>query len=897
MKFPATTSSGFFLPRLFRGSVFRSNSLGWLIARLLSLGIYLGGAATASDLSVFPSHISLRGADDRRGILVSSHGDWETDLTSVAAFASINPKVVRVGTNGICSPVADGTTEIEVKYQGHTVRIPVEVHGAQTNSIPSFRQEIEPMLTRLGCNQGACHGKLAGQNGFRLSLRGYAPEMDYRWLTEDVTGRRIDPSAPDESLLLTKPLGQVPHEGLVRFAAGSRYHDSFYRWISARCPAPLSGDVEKDAVQLEILPGDRRLSPGMTQRLLVQARWPDGHSRDVTWLSQFFSNDEATASVTPDGLVTALRSGETSVRAHFQGLVQVVRLTIPYQQMVDDSQFAVASHGIDEAVFAKLKALRLPPSLLADDATFLRRSTLDATGTLPVPEAVRTFLADTRPDKRQRWIADLLERPEFNDYWTLQLADLLQNRKERDHDVRGKKGVRAFHAWLRDQIAAHRPWNLLARDILTAEGDTIAHPAIGYYVTLVGEKDAPESEVTDSVAQAFMGTRIGCARCHNHPLERYTQDDFYHFAAFFSRLRLDRKEPAVGTTVLQVQSREEFERRKQRDEQSEKMVKAEAAWLNSEKQDQKLKDEFSQRREEYARLKRECEELARRKPATSQPRTHQMVEARALDRSAIDWRAGEDPRGRLADWLTSTNNEYFADAMVNRLWKHYLGVGLVEPVDDLRASNPPSNPQLMRFLRQEFVSHGYDLRYLMGLILNSRTYQLSSETTPANEADRRYYSHYFARRLPAEVLSDAVSQATGVPDHFEGMPVGLRAIQLPEPAVSSYFLSLFGRSDRVTACACERMGEVTLPQLLHLQNGEEIGQKIRAWDGRLQQWIEQKLTRDEAIRELYWATVNRAPTASELEAIRQAWSEGKDEDSLKDLFWALLNAKEFAFNH
>jgi hypothetical protein len=894
MKFSAITRKGVAVSQ---GSLPCALGLGFALVVFLRLTLFLNGEAATPDLLVYPSRVSLQGADDRRGILVSLPGEWETDVTSAATLSSRNPKVVEVGTNGICRPVADGTTEIEVKYQGRSIRIPVDVHGAESNAVPSFRQEIEPILTRLGCNQGACHGKLAGQNGFRLSLRGYAPEMDYRWLTEDVTGRRIDPSSPEESLLLTKPLGQVPHEGLVRFVNGSRYHDSFYRWIAARCPAPLSGEAEKDAVQLKILPGDRRLAPGMTQRLLAQARWPDGHSRDVTWLTQFFSNDEATASVTPEGLVTAIRNGETSIRAHFQGLVQVIRLTIPYQQTVEDSQFAAVGRGIDSAVFAKLKSLHLPPSPLADDVTFLRRSALDATGTLPEPEAVRAFLGDERPDKRQRWIAELLERPEFTDYWTLQLADLLQNRKERDHDVRGKKGVRAFHAWLREQIAAHRPWDQLARDILTVDGDAVAHPAIGYYVTLVGEKEAPESEVTDSVAQAFMGTRIGCARCHNHPLERYTQDDFYHFAAFFSRLRLDRKELSAGSTVLEVRSREEFDRQKQRDEHWEQLAKAGATWLSAETPDPKVKEEFTHRRDEYARLKRESEELARRNPSTFQPRTHQMVEARALDRSAILWRAGEDPRKRLADWLTSTNNEYFAEAMVNRLWKHYMGVGLVEPVDDLRASNPPSNPELMRFLRQEFVAHGYDLRYMMALILNSRAYQLSSETTPANETDRRFYSHYYARRLPAEVLSDAVSQATGVPDHFEGMPVGLRAIQLPEPGVSSYFLSLFGRSDRVTACACERMGEVTLPQLLHLQNGEEIGKKIWAGEGRLQQWSKQKLPRDEVIRELYWVTVNRAPNDSELEAIHRAWGEGKDEESLKDLFWALLNAKEFAFNH
>jgi hypothetical protein len=711
---------------------------------------------------------------------------------------------------------------------------------------PSFLNDVIPVFTRLGCNQGACHGKNAGQNGFRLSLRGYAPELDYQWLTREFEARRVNVAVPEESLLLRKPLGQTAHEGGKLFRENSRFHQVVRDWIAAGAPGPNKDDPQ--IRKLVVQPGNGTLKPGQEQQLIVRAEYSDGTSRDVTWLTKFDSNDAGMASVDSAGLVRVNRNGETAVRAAFGGLVAVAVITAPFEKQVDPARLAQRINCIDEHVFNKLAALRIEPSDPCTGAEFLRRAFLDAIGVLPTPDEARAFLADHRPDKRARLIDGLLERPEFVDHWALFLSDLFQNRKERDHDVRGTKGVRSFHNWLRKQVAANRPWDELAHDVLTASGKTSENPAVGYYVVTVGENREPHlSEVVASAAQAFLGTRIGCAQCHNHPLEKYTQDDYYHFAAYFSRVKLDRLEPKVGPTTLRMAGP---------DGQPPKGP-----------------------------------------PGVTQPRTGQFLKPQPLDRSPTEVKPEEDPRQQLAAWMTDPKNEYFSGAMVNRIWGHYLGVGLVEPIDDLRASNPPTNPELWQALNKEFVSHKYDLKHLMRLILNSRTYQLSSATRPGNETDARFYSHYYARRLPAEVLLDALSQSTGVPDEFPGYPVGLRAVQLPDPTLKSYFLTLFGRSERVTACACERNGEVTMPQLLHLQNGESVVQKIRHGDGRLAQLLKANKSESEILDELFLATLSHPPSDAARAAVRKALADSNKEEVYRDLFWALLNSKEFSFNH
>ncbi|MBY0514592.1 MAG: DUF1549 domain-containing protein [Gemmataceae bacterium] len=711
---------------------------------------------------------------------------------------------------------------------------------------PSFLNEVMPVLTRAGCNQGACHGKGAGQNGFRLSLRGYAPDQDYRWLTREFDGRRLDPTRPEDSLLLKKATAQAPHEGGRLFAVGSREYTLLLNWVRAGFPGPDKTDPKVS--RLELAPADRVLKPGDEVQLVATATFSDGSKKDVTWLTRFESNDPAYLDVSPTGRLKALRNGASAARGMFQTEVAVAVASMPYDRPVDESRYAARNNFIDDAVFAKLKELRIEPSDGATDAAFARRVYLDACGLLPTPAEVRAFLADPDPKKREKLIDALLARPEFTDYWTLQFGDLFQNRKERDHDVRGSKGVRQFHLWLREQVAANRPWDELVRDVLTATGPTDENPAVGYFVVVVGEhRNAENSEVGESVAQALLGTRIGCARCHNHPLERYTQDDFYHFAAYFSRLKLDRKDPKAGPTVLRVGHPDQ--------NQTKSPV------------------------------------------GVTQPRTGMFMKPQPLDRTPNDVRPEDDPRAALAKWVTSPANESFSGAMVNRVWRHFLGVGLVEPVDDLRATNPPANPALWKALNREFVASKFDLRHLMRAVLNSRAYQLASTTRPGNETDARFYSHYYARRLPAEVLLDAISDATGVPERFDGYPVGVRAVQVPDPGANSYFLRTFGRSERVTACACERAGDVNLPQVLHLQCGEVTNGKVANGSGWLAKALAAEKDDDKLTDELFLRTVSRPPTTAERATVKELLADTPRDELYRDLFWALLNSKDFLFNH
>jgi hypothetical protein len=763
---------------------------------------------------------------------------------------------------------------------------------------PSYQQDVLPILTRFGCNQGACHGKLAGQNGFRLSLRGYAPDWDYDSITHEFFGRRIDRAAPANSLLVTKPAGMSPHGGGKLFEPNSPASKVLTDWIAAGTPGIIPDEPVVQSITVS--PGTQTMHPGETLQLTATAEYSNGQVRDITWLSQFFSNDPSVLEVSSNGLLTCLRSGESVVRVHFQGQVAVTTITSPFQQSVDAQLFAERRSFIDEHVFNKLAALRIPPSPAADDAVFVRRVFLDTIGTLPTPSEVQTFLNDQNPGKRTALIDTLLKRPEFADYWTLILCDLLQNRKERDHDVRGSKGVRAMQAWVREQVETNRPWDEIARDVITASGDSVSQPQIGYYVVSIGEyRQVEDSEVVSSVAQSFLGTRIGCAKCHNHPLERYTQDDYYHFAAYFGRMNFQRQESHKGATALIVATEEEARVQKQITEKESRLKAMTEDQANKQGAElESLQKQIAEVNQQLENERRQFAELTTRIPRVRQPRTNQQLAAQPLDRSETNIAPGQDPRELLAQWMTDPGNENFSGSMVNRLWRHFFAVGLVEPVDDLRISNPPSNRELWTALNQEFVSHKYDLRHIMRLILNSRTYQLSSATLKGNAAERGFYSHYYVRRLPAEVFLDAISQSTLIPDSFPGYPVGMRAIQLPDSTVASPFLSMFGRSERVTACACERSGDVTLPQLLHLQCGDGLAQKFDDPVGRLKQIMNSFPDDKSAIEQIYLATLSRSPTTEEQASITAAF-EGNEqrEEAFRDLFWALLNTKEFAFNH
>ncbi|MFM7038391.1 MAG: DUF1549 domain-containing protein [Planctomycetaceae bacterium] len=758
----------------------------------------------------------------------------------------------------------------------------------QPPQIPSFINDILPLLTRHDCNSGGCHGKLAGQNGFRLSLRGYAPEADFESLTRESRGRRVNPAAPASSLLVAKANGSTAHAGGRRIQPGSAGEKLLIDWIRGGMPGP---DPSTPSLQrLDISPASAVLRPGQEIRITVAAHYSDGQQRDVTWLARFASGDPSLLDVDSTGLVQALRHGEHVVRVTFQGLVEVVTFTIPRDEQQPAQLFAVGTHPIDQHVFGQLQRLGIPPSPATDDANFLRRSMLDAIGTLPTPAEQQAFLADTRPDRRARLIDSLLQRPEFHDYWALQLGDLLQNRVERDHDVRGRKGVRSFHQWIRQQLLTGRNWRQITTDVLLANGSAVQNPAVGYYIVTIGEKSSEESDIADSAAQAFLGTRIGCARCHNHPLERYTQDDFYHFAAFFSRLALQRRNPDEGETSLHIATRHVLNLRQQLSEQQSKLQQPQPP----------AEDERTRILQRISELEKEIERNLQATIAVRQPRTGSMLTPRHLDRSPVDIPPGTDPRQQLVAWMTSPTNRHFSGAMVNRLWRHFLGTGLIEPVDDLRATNPPSNAKLWEYLNEQFVQSDFDLRHVMRLIMNSETYRRSSATLPENQYDQRFHSHAQARRLPAEVLLDAIGAATGEPESFNGYPLGIRAIQVPDPGLDSYFLAMFGRSERVTACACERSGDVTLPQLLHLQNSDSLTARIRAPEGRLQRLLAGNASDTDIISELFQATLCRLPRDDERAAIvaqLTATTATERTEVFQDLFWVLLNTREFAFQH
>lgn len=769
--------------------------------------------------------------------------------------------------------------------------------AADFSDPPSFVNDVEPVLTRLGCNQGVCHGKGVGQNGFRLSLRGYAPELDHAWLTREYAGRRVSLVSPDDSLILKKPLGEAPHAGGKLFSRGTPAYELLQAWVVAGAPGPLPDERELTAVTLS--PDRRRAKVGEKFDLKTSAEYSDGTRRDVTWLTQFVSNDAGVATVDAAGHVNIVGPGETALQAQFQGRVAVAIVTVPYDRP-EPKYDAPPANFVDGHVLSRLRDLRIPASPRCDDATFLRRATLDVLGKLPTEAETRAFLADARADKRARLIDDFLARSEFADYWTLIWSDLFQNRKERDHDVRGSKGVRAFHYWLREQIAADVPWNELTARVLTSQGSTREHPEVGYYVVTIGEQREPaKSDVVAAVAQAFLGVRIGCAKCHNHPLEKYTQDDFYRFAACFGRVSFDRKKPEIGPTELMLISEHERGLERQLRQAQAKLAEVESIPVPTDSAElKKHQQQLEGKRKQIENIERQISEAKVAEVRVNQPRTGKGLTPHGLDRVPLTGEPDADPRALLARWMTDGKNADFNGAIVNRLWKHFLGVGLVEPVDDLRAGNPPTNPELWKALCDELVSHEFKLKPLMRVIMNSETYQRSARTSPENETDARYYSHFYARRLPAEVLLDAIGDVTGVPDKFPGYPAGMRAVQLPDPALDSYFLNLFGRSARTTACACERQGEVTMSQLLHLQNGDTVLQKLESGEGRLPQLLKSQADDAKVVETLFLETLGRRPLGEELRQIETQLKSGDPRDEVfRDLVWALLNSKEFSFNH
>jgi len=720
----------------------------------------------------------------------------------------------------------------------HNVRpsTPVPHDAAQTPV--SFLNDVEHILTRAGCNQGACHGSQFGKGGFKLSLAGYDPQFDHDSIVRQAKGRRISAARPTESLLLRKSALRVAHAGGLKIAPNSADYRTLSRWIASGAAGPNTADPHISS--LKATPERVVLNVNGTFAVTVAARYSDGSTRDVTEHTRINSLDESVATISPDGRGTARGRGATAIMLRFDGLAAISRIVVPYRSLGQRSESTAVRHSlVDRFVEQGWRELGLAPSVGCTDSEFIRRASLDIIGTLPSVDEVKEFESDRAADKDGRLIDRLLARPEYADYWALKWGDLLRNSRA----ALGEKGMWSFRNYIREQLQTNRPFDAMVRELITSQGGAFSTPASNYYRVTT----APQ-ELAETTAQVFLGTRLQCARCHHHPFEKWSQNDYYGFAAFFARLgSKDVREPgsaAVEPTIRLLSQGE-----------------------------------------------------------VTNPRTGVRMAASPLGYIEQTMAANGNPapdesgdrRLLLADWLTSADNPLFARTVVNRYWGYFLGRGIVQPVDDMRVTNPPSNPELLNSLSADFTEHGFDLKRLIRTICNSRAYRLSSRTTSLNRSDTAYFSHFLKRRQPAEVLLDSINIATGTYDKYDGLPLGTRAIQLPDAAVASSFLDTFGRPPRSTSCECERGAEPSLGQSLQLLNGSEVNSKVADPNGTAARLIGLKYTDAQLVNALYYATLSRLPREPERVAARRSFAEATSRrQAAEDLLWALLNTQEFA---
>lgn len=806
--------------------------------------LFAAAAAPSADLSVLPPISVLSSPEARQRLIVQSTVDgFNEDWSAKARWASSNPDVARVDEAGIVIPASDGEAIISATVEGRKATAKVVVKRARGRFQWSFRNDVIPVLTKAGCNQGACHGALAGKNGFKLTLRGYDPFLDHDTLTRHSAGRRISLAEPASSLLLLKPTFALPHGGGKRFAASSIEYRIIAEWIADGAPGPKPDDPVVSA--LEVFPAKAVLKPGARQQLVVRAKYSDGDVRDVTHWTKYSSNNEGVASVDDEGRVRVNGQGEAAITLWFSDQVLYARIISPYDHKPGPDAYLSfqPKNFIDELTLAKWRSLNLIPSAPSSDGQFLRRAYLDAIGVLPTPEEVEDFLADKSPDKRAKLIDSLLEREEYADYWAYKWSDLLlvSSRKLRPN------AMWAFYNWIRDSVKNNKPWDQFARDIFTGAGSTRENGALNYYVL---HKDTVE--LAENVTQAFLSQRLTCARCHNHPMEKWTQTQYYQFANLFSRVGIKNGD-LPGENII------------------------------------------------YAKAEGDIKH----------PRLLRALAPTPLDGKSIPLNSARDRRLHFAEWLTSPENEYFARAIVNRVWGNFMGRGLVDPIDDVRATNPASNEELFQALTQDFVKNGYDIKRLIRLIMNSSTYQLSSEANATNQTDTVYYSKYIVKRLPAEVLLDAMSQVTGVPSAFPGYPSGTRALQLPDVRVQSEFLNAFGRPERIICDAAERSSDPSISQALHVINGDTLNKKLSDPNGYVALFQRLGLSDSRIIEHIFLSAFSRYPTEQEAATIKAELAKARSQiqastpevarearrHALEDMMWALLTSKEFLFNH
>ncbi|MBX7167728.1 MAG: DUF1553 domain-containing protein [Pirellulales bacterium] len=777
--------------------------------------------------------VLLRGADSRVQLVVSGDcADQRTrDFTGQVQYAVEPAGIVQIDSTGLVLPLADGEAVITASAAGGpTASRAVRVEHFADQLPINFPNQVVPVFTKFGCNSGGCHGKASGQNGFKLSLLGFEPSEDFEYLVKEARGRRLFPAAPDRSLLLVKAINAVPHGGGMRLPADSHEYRLLKRWIAQGMP--YGSDSDPKVARIEVFPARRQMDRQGGQQLCVIAHYTDGSTEDVTRMAQFDPNDPEMADVSATGLVhTHDLSGDVAVMARYQGQVSVFRATVPLGIVVAETP--VAANFIDELVFAKLRELGVPPSPLADDATFLRRVTIDLAGRLPTPAETQAFATESDPEKRTKWIEQLLASGDYADYFANKWAAVLRNKRR---DAAGMHGTYAFHDWIRESLYFNKPYDQIVREVLTASGEIAANPPVAWYREV---KDA--NQQVEDCAQLFLGLRIQCARCHHHPFEKWSQRDYYGFQAFFSTIA-----------------------RKPGDYPGEERV--------------------------FAR---------RAKAVAKHPKTGETLEPTGLGAAPLDVSPDRDPRQALVDWMADPANPFFAPALVNRYWKHFFDRGLVDPEDDMRVTNPASNPELLNALARHFIDSKFDLKDLVRLICNSRTYQLSSEPNEYNLSDKQNFSRYYPKRLTAEVLLDAINQATLSSTEFDGQPAGTRAVQLPDQGSNTYFLTVFGRPQSDTACECERSQEANLAQCLHLLNSPEIQGKLTNGKGRAAQLAaDQARPAAEKIRELYLWVYSRPPADEELQvALAHLEKNQGSQAAYEDVLWALINTKEFLFNH
>ncbi len=784
-------------------------------------------------IEAFPKEIHLESAADfQHAIAIVRMKDESThDVTHQAKYTLADSTLARLDGTTL-TPKKDGTTALRIDYRGLSTEIPVTVKDAEKPRPVSFQLDVMPVLTAAGCNTGSCHGSARGQDGFHLSLFGFDPKGDHFRLTDEIPGRRINTAIPEDSLLVTKAIGSVPHTGGKLIKPDSANYHTLVEWIRGGAHYD-KGDIAQPT-GIEVRPKQFVMTGGDVRiPISVRALYSDGTDRDVTPLSIFSTSNDNSVSIDPKtGLAASKNRGEALLLARFHTFTEGSQaIVVPADSKYQRPEIPAANY-IDKLVHEKLNKLRIIPSGLADDESFLRRVFLDVVGLPPTLEEREKFLADTRPDKRAVLIDDLLTRKEFTEMWVMKWAELLQIRTFNNGPNQvSYKAALNYYQWLRERIAGNMPFNELVREILSAKGGTFSSPATNYFQI---EQDV--LKLTENTAQIFMGTRIQCAQCHNHPFDRWTADDYYGFAAFFAQVK-----------------------RKPAEDPRERIV-------------------FDD--------KGEIKHLV----------TKRNMPPKFLGGPKPDIK-NQTRREALADWLASTDNPWFAKNAVNIIWAHFLGVGIVDPVDDVRISNPPSNPELLDALAEKFVSYHFDFKKVVRDICNSRTYQLSTRSNETNATDSRNFSHAMVRRVRAEVLLDCISRVTATPNKFKGLPLGARAVQIADGNTSNYFLATFGRATRATVCSCEVKMEPNLSQALHLLNGDTTQQRIR--QGKMvENMLNGKKTPEDIIRTLYLTTLSREPVDMEMEKLLAAVPEkGGNREALEDIFWALLNSKEFIFNH